>query len=113
MQKRGITCLLAVGVWVLSPPAGAQQGLQLKTQPTLILVPPSLKEDVPLFIAADRLQGRQEGDIEAEGTVRLRKRGYAAHADWLRYEQPTQELNAEGSVRVEIGADVVEGQRLR
>jgi LPS-assembly protein len=113
MQKRGITCLLLAGVWVLSPPAGAQQGLQLKTQPTLLLVPPSLKEEVPLFIDADRLQGRQEGDIEAEGTVRLRRRGYATHADWLRYEQPTQEINAEGNVRMEIGADVLEGPRLR
>jgi LPS-assembly protein len=113
MQKRGITCLLVVGVWVLSPPAGAQQGLQLKTQPTLILVPPSLKEEVPLFIDADRLQGRQQGDVEAEGNVRLRRRGYSAHADWLRYEQPTQELNAEGNVRMEIGADILEGPRLR
>jgi LPS-assembly protein len=113
MQKRGITCLLLAGVWVLSPPAGAQQGLQLKTQPTLILVPPSLKEEVPLFIDADRLQGRQQGDIEAEGSVRLRRRGYATHADWLRYEQPTQEINAEGNVRMEIGADVLEGPRLR
>lgn len=119
MQKRGITCLLVVGVWVLSPPAGAQQGLQLKTQPTLILVPPSPKgkekekEDVPLFIDADRLQGRQQGDIEAEGAVRLRKRGHSTQADWLRYEQPSQELNAEGNVRMENEADVLEGPRLR
>jgi LPS-assembly protein len=113
MQKRVITCLWLAGLWVLPPSASAQQGLQLKTQPTLILVPPSLKEDVPLFIDADRLQGRQQGDIEAEGSVRLRRRGYAAHADWLRYEQPTQEINAEGSVRMEIGADVLEGPRLR
>jgi LPS-assembly protein len=108
--------LLAAAVWLLllSPPAGAQQGLQLKTQPTLILVPPSLKEeDVPLFIDADRLQGRQQGEIEAEGAVRLRKRGHATHADWLRYEQPSQEVTAAGNVRIEIGADVVEGPRLR
>jgi LPS-assembly protein len=105
--------LLLAAVWALSLPAGAQQGLQLKTQPTLILVPPSLKEEVPLFIDADRLQGRQQGDIEAEGNVRLRRRGYATQAEWLRYEQPTQELNAEGNVRVEIGADVLEGPRLR
>jgi LPS-assembly protein len=107
--------LLLAAVWALSLPVGAQQGLQLKTQPTLILVPPSSKEkdDLPLFIDADRLQGRQEGDIEAEGNVRLRKRGYSAQADWMRYEQPSQELNAEGNVRMEMGADVLEGARLR
>jgi LPS-assembly protein len=76
-------------------------------------MPPTLKEDVPVFIDADRLQGRQGGDIEAEGNVRLRKRGHAAHADWLRYDQPAEELHAEGNVHMEIGADVVEGPRLR
>src|SRR5262245_57618833 len=113
MQKRGITRALLVLMCALPAAAGAQQGLQLKSQPTLILIPPTLKEELPLFIDADRVQGRQEGDIEAEGNVRLRKRGYSAQADWLRYEQPTEELNAEGNVRVEMGADTVEGPRLR
>lgn len=104
---------LLAAVWMLSPVAAAQQGLQLKAQPTLMLVPPTLEEELPLFIDADRLQGRQEDHIEAEGNARLRKRGHAAHADWLRYEQPTGELSADGNVRMEIGADVVEGPRLR
>jgi LPS-assembly protein len=113
MQKRGITRAFLVLICALPAAAAAQQGLQLKSQPTLILLPPTLKEDVPLFIDADRLQGRQEGDIEAEGNVRLRKRGTAAQAEWMRYEQPTEELQAEGSVRMDIGADTVEGPRLR
>src|SRR5262245_34475459 len=113
MKKRGITCLLLVGAWMLSPPAAAQLGLQLKSQPTLLLIPPSLQEDVPLFIEADRLEGRQEGDLEAQGNVRLRKRGQAASADWMRYEQPSEELTAEGNVRMEMGPDIVEGPRLR
>ena len=113
MQKRGITRALLVLMCALPAAAGAQQGLQLKSQPTLILIPPTLKEEVPLFIDADRVQGRQEGDIEAEGNVRLRKRGYSTQADWLRYEQPTEELTAEGNVRIEMGADTVEGPRLR
>ena len=105
--------MLLVGAWMLSAPAGAQLGLQLKSQPTLLLIPPSLQEDVPLFIDADRLEGRQEGDIEAEGNVRLRKRGQAARADWMRYEQSSEELTAEGDVRMETGPDVLEGPRLR
>lgn len=113
MQKRAITRLLLAGICALSTAVGAQQGLQLKSQPTLILMPPKVPEDLPAFIDADRLRGRQDGEIEAEGNVRLRKRGQAAHADWMRYDQPTQELTAEGGVRMEIGADVVEGPRLR
>jgi LPS-assembly protein len=105
--------ILLAAVWMLSPAANAQQGLQLKTQPTLILIPPTPQEEVPLFIDADRLQGRQEDYIEAEGNARLRRRGFAAHADRLRYEQPTGELAADGSVHMEIGADVLEGPRLR
>jgi LPS-assembly protein len=113
MQKLGITYFLLVGICALSLTASAQQGLQLKSQPTLILMPPTLKENVPVFIDADRLQGRQGGDIEAEGNVRLRKRGHAAQADWLRYDQLAEELNGEGNVRMEAGADVIEGARLR
>jgi LPS-assembly protein len=113
MQKLGITYFLLVGICALPLTASAQQGLQLKSQPTLILMPPTLKEDVPVFIDADRLQGRQGGDIEAEGNVRLRTRGHAAQADWLRYDQLAEELNGEGNVRMEAGADVIEGARLR
>jgi len=113
MQKLGITRLSLAVMCALPLTAGAQQGLKLKSQPALILMPPSLQEEVPLFIDADRLQGRQDGDIEAEGNVRLRKRGQAAHADWLRLDQPANEFTAEGNVRMEIGPDVVEGARLR
>jgi LPS-assembly protein len=113
MQKLGITCLLLAGVCALPLTAAAQQGLKLKSQPALIPVPPTLQEELPVFIDADRLQGRQAGEIEAEGGVRLRKRGHSARTDWLRYDQPTEEFQAEGNVRLEIGTDVVEGPRLR
>jgi LPS-assembly protein len=113
MHKLEITRLSLAVMCALPLAAAAQQGLKLKPQPALILIPPSLKEEVPLFIEANRLQGRQDGDTEAEGDVRLRKRGQAVHADWLRYDKPANELTAEGNVRLEIGADVVEGERLR
>jgi LPS-assembly protein len=93
--------------------AGAQQGLQLKTQPTLVLVPPAIKEQLPVFLEADRVQGHAEKEVEAIGTVRLRRRGNVVHADRLRYGQPLDEVNAEGSVRIERGPDVVEGTRLQ
>ena len=70
--------------------AGAQQGLKLKTQPTLLLIPPQLKEEVPVFLESDTLRGHAEQEIEAEGNVRLRKRGQAMFADWMRYDKPAR-----------------------
>jgi len=92
--------------------ATAQQGLQLKTQPRLILIPPSNKDVVPLFIDADRIQGHNDKETEAQGDVRLRKRGQAMFADWLRYDQGRDEVRAIGNVRIEQGSDIVEGSRL-
>jgi LPS-assembly protein len=113
MQKLGITRLSLAVMCAVPLTAGAQQGIQLKSQPTLMLVPPSLKEDVPLFIEGGQVQGHQDAEMEATGDVRLRRRGQAVHADWLRYDKPTGEVAAEGNVHVEQGADVVEGTRFR
>jgi LPS-assembly protein len=113
MKKLNITRLLLVAMCALPLAAGGQQGLTLKSQPALLVIPQSVKEEVPLFFEADRLQGRQGQDIEAEGNVWFRKRGQAVYTDWLRYDTPTDELAAQGNVRMELGADVIEGARLR
>ncbi len=94
----------------LKPGAGA---LRLKLQPSLIRIPPDNKDTVPLFVDADRVQGHQDLEIEAEGTVRLRRRGQAIHADWLRYDRPEDEVNAQGNVRLEQRGDVLEGTKMR
>jgi LPS-assembly protein len=113
MKKLNITRLSLAVMCALPVAAGAQQGLTLKSQSALLVIPPSVREDVPLFIEADRLQGRQDRDTEAEGNVWFRKRGQAVFTDWLRYDKPTGEFAAQGNVRMELGADVVEGTRLR
>lgn len=113
MKKLIITRLSLAAICALPAVAGGQQGLTLKSQPALLAIPPSVKEDVPLFFEADRLQGRQDQDTEAEGNVWFRKRGQAVYTDWLRYDKPAGEIAAQGNVRMELGADVVEGARLR
>lgn len=113
MHKPQITRISLAVLCALPLTAGAQQGLKLKAQPTLMLVPPSSREDVPLFLEADRLQGHSEKEVEAIGDVRLRRRGQAVHAERLRYDKPLDEVTAEGNVRIEQGADVVEGTRLK
>lgn len=93
--------------------AGAQEGLQLRPQPSLIRIPPTNNDVVPMFLEADKLQGHNEQETEAEGEVRLRRRGQAVFADWLRYDKPQHEITAIGNVRIEQGGDTVEGERLR
>src|SRR5687768_5111359 len=113
MHKPQLTRISLAVLCALPLAAGAQQGLQLKSQPSLILVPPTLREELPVFLEADRVEGHSEKEVEATGTVRLRRRGHAVYADRLRYEQPLDEVSAEGKVRIERGPDVVEGTRLK
>jgi LPS-assembly protein len=113
MKKLNITRLSLAVMCALPVAAGGQQGLTLKSQPALLVIPQSVREEVPLFFEADRLQGHQDRDIEAEGNVWFRKRGQAVYTDWLRYDKPAGELAAQGNVRMELRADVVEGARLR
>ena len=113
MHKPEIRRITFAVLCALPLAAGVEQGLKLKPQPSLILIPPSLKETVPLFLEADQLRGHSERETEAEGDVRLRKRDHVLYADWLRYDKSTDEVAAQGSVRMERGSDVVEGARLQ
>jgi LPS-assembly protein len=105
--------LLALVLCATPLAAGAGEGLKLKGQSELLALPPAGDEPLPVFLEADRLQGHSDREAEAEGRVRLRKRGQAIHADWLRYDKPEDEVTARGNVRIEQGADVMEGSFLR
>jgi len=93
--------------------SGAEPGLELKMQRALQQEPPQPEESVPLFVEADRLQGHSERDAEAEGNVRLRRRGQAVDADWLHYDYLSNDVRARGNVRVRQGPDVLEGDDLQ
>lgn len=97
------------GALGLKPDGG---GVRLQLQPDFIRIPPTNQDVVPLFIDADSIQGHHEQEIEAEGSVRLRKRGKAVYADWLRYDQPQAEIHARGNVRLEQRGDTIDGTEL-
>ncbi|HWQ38044.1 MAG TPA: LPS-assembly protein LptD [Burkholderiales bacterium] len=88
-------------------------GLKLKLQRELI--PYSVEDDepTPIFLEADRVQGRVQRELEAEGAVRLRKRGEAVFADYLRYSFQHETLEASGRLRFEYRGNVVQGESLR
>jgi len=113
VKKLIITRLSLALACALPPLAQSQQGLTLKSQSALFPTPSAVTEELPLFFEADRVHGRPDVEFEAEGNVRLRRRGQAISADWLRFDKPSGEFAAHGNVRMERGADVVEGARLR
>ena len=112
MHKFRIMRITLAVLCALPLAAAAQEGLKLKPQPSLILIPPSNTDAVPLFIEADTIRGRNDKETEAEGDVKLRKRGKAIFADWLRYDKPEDEITAVGNVRIDQRGDVTEGDRL-
>jgi len=113
VKKLIITRLSLALACALPPLAQSQQGLTLKSQSALFPPPSAMSDELPLFFEADRVHGRPDVEFEAEGNVRLRRRGQAVSADWLRFDKPSGEFAAHGNVRMERGADVVEGARLR
>lgn len=85
----------------------------LKLDTALKPAPPGAKDTTPVFIRALRLQGHQDEEIEAEGEAELRKRGQALFADWMMYFPGSDEVYAEGHVRLEQRGDLLEGPKLR
>ncbi|HSD61955.1 MAG TPA: LPS-assembly protein LptD [Burkholderiales bacterium] len=68
-------------------------------------------QPLPTFVDAERIQGRQDEYLEAEGAARVRRHDQSVEADRIRYEQESQELTAEGNVRLERGDGQVTGTR--
>ncbi|HET9044423.1 MAG TPA: LPS assembly protein LptD, partial [Burkholderiales bacterium] len=99
-------CLLPGG------PAHAQgQGLQLQRS----LGEPSAArgEDVPTFVAADRIEGLGGNEVEAIGDAELRRGDTRLTADRLKYFADTDEVEATGNVRLRVAGDEATGPRLR
>ncbi len=111
-----LLCCSAVVTAADGPALGykpGEGGLQLKLQPSLLRLPFDNVGGLPLFVDADNVQGHQDRELEAEGNVRLRRRGQAIYADWLRYDKPEDEVHARGNVRLEQRGDVLEGTEMR
>jgi LPS-assembly protein len=104
------TCLLICSL-VFSARA-EDVGLKLKLQPNLIPYEQGGDDPVPLFLEGDRLGGHVDKEIEAEGSVRLRRRGEAVFSDFLLYSIPEQELTATGNMRFEYRGDILTGDKL-
>lgn len=74
---------------------------------------PKLKEEHPVFITADHVEGRSEEVNEAEGNVELRKYGTLLFADKLTYWPLEDEVDATGHVVLQQNTDEISGPHLR
>jgi LPS-assembly protein len=93
---------------------------QLKLSPAL--EPPPLKppqqpikpaEREAVFLRADRLEGKGQDWVQAEGKVELRTRLQTVLADWLRYDADTDEFWGRGNVTLRKGIDWITGPEVR
>jgi len=113
MHRFRVTPALFLLICLLASNATAEDiGLRLKVQSSLIPYEQGSDEPVPMFFEADRVQGHLERELEAEGNVRMRRRGEAIFSDFLYYAFPEQELTATGNMRFEHHGDVLTGDKL-
>src|SRR3954468_3614971 len=98
MQRRPIKRTALAALCALPITAAAEEGIALKPQLSLLSLPASSDEPVPVFIEADTIEGRTEQEAHAEGNVQLRRLGQAVFADRLRYDTTLQQLDASGNV---------------
>lgn len=74
-----------------------------------------LKEggDQPVYIEADRIDGIYQQEIEATGSVQLRRGGQTLSADRIKYYQSTEDVEVEGNALLERPDDTLEGTYLQ
>jgi LPS-assembly protein len=79
-------------------------------------VMPYLKQPgelLPTFIVADHIAGKNDVEVVADGSVELRKRNSILQSDRLTYRQDSDEVDAEGNVRLSRDGDRVRGPGMR
>ncbi|MEY2632443.1 MAG: hypothetical protein RIR00_1097 [Pseudomonadota bacterium] len=130
-------CGLLAGLFALPLPAAALSGMalvlpnppqtlqsepvpamelepQLRTQKRLIpdLLEKAKLDPHPVFIFAERLEGRNEAATVAEGDAELRKIDAQLYADKIIYRPLDDVVEARGPLRLERGQDVITGDAL-
>jgi LPS-assembly protein len=64
-------------------------------------------------LTADRVEGRQDVDVRAEGQVSMLRDAIALDSDRARYDLLADELDADGNVHLKRGKDTISGPSLR
>ena len=87
--------------------------LALRQSGGMAPLPEAADNERPAFLHALRMGGDVDRELNAEGEAELRKAGTVVNADRMTYWPIEDEVEAEGSVRLEQGRDVVTGPKMR
>jgi LPS-assembly protein len=69
--------------------------------------------DESVSIDADSIHGHQDKEVEALGSVVVKKGPQTIFADKMLYSQPEDQITASGNVRFERGGDVIVGPKMQ
>lgn len=97
----------------VAPSAAGEAPLTLLPTETLPPRHDVVEAPLPIFVRALEIRGHQDQEVEAEGEVEVRKLGVTVTADRMRYDTPTGDLFAQGSVRVQTENALARGPELR
>jgi LPS-assembly protein len=111
-RPRVTSAILSLILCFASGVRAEEPALKLQIQPELIPYSRGGEEATPVFIDADRVEGREDQELDAEGSVRLRKRGAAVFADRLHLSYPDRKVTATGHVRLEKEGDILTGDQM-
>lgn len=67
----------------------------------------------PVDVTADRIEGTADKETTASGNAELKRGDVSIGADKLRFQNESEEVTAEGKVRIQRGGDVITGPSLR
>jgi LPS-assembly protein len=70
-------------------------------------------EELPTFISADRINGKNDVEVVAEGEVEMRKRNSILLGERLVYRQTEDEVEATGNVRLSRDGDRISGPSMK
>lgn len=105
-----VLCLLSTTVHADD---AAAEATFLQSSPALKMYAVPATGQTPMFIEADRVQGHHDKELECFGDVRMRKLNESLMADYLLYDQQTDEMFAKGNVRLKQKNDIMTGPELK
>ena len=110
-----VSCMrrLALAVALASAQAAFADGPGLKLQRVPVGAPRASGTQLPVFLIADRVEGITGKEAVAEGSAELHKGTTTVYADRLKYIEQTEDVEAQGRVRIEREGDVITGPSLK
>ncbi len=111
MRRRFSLIALSALCTFVSAAYGEDEPLKLKLDRTFRMMPRA-SDGTPAFISAGHMEGKKGGQLEASGNAELHKDGRAIYADRMLYQQDSQKVSADGSVRIEQDGSTMSGPHL-